>query len=230
MGAPGFYLSDPLDIAEFPIAPLYGGETSIIESDIIKRALGGQEWVQRKYARREWMLTFRCTRTQLQFFRDLHETLGGQETPFYWIPDIDDFESADDAFLVTKEQDFDPVELEQMTTGDSGEEEVFDYTMKLSLELRRMNMSPLIVDGVPYPRQTGGLAAALAAASTITDGTATYSFTYSTFLSGILLSGTPLNVMFGRGWIGGQIQALKNATITPFLIPGSADWYDFYGL
>ncbi len=47
--------------------------------------------------------------------------------------------------------------------------------------------------------------------------------------SGWLVGGCPLNILFGQGWLPGQILALKNAGITPgCLVPGSPEYIDFW--
>ena len=55
-------------------------------------------------------------------------------------------------------------------------------------------------------------------------------YSTTTFLGGFLLDGCPLNIIFNQGWLTGQIDALKSAGIMPTcLIPGTLDYYQFYG-
>ncbi len=47
--------------------------------------------------------------------------------------------------------------------------------------------------------------------------------------SGWLINGCPLNILFGQGWVSGQIAALKSAGITPMcLVPGSPEYTQFW--
>jgi len=55
-------------------------------------------------------------------------------------------------------------------------------------------------------------------------------YTTTSFLGGFLLDGCPLNVIFNQGWLPGQIDALKSGGIMPTcLVPGTLDYYQFYG-
>lgn len=224
----GYYSpDDPNTLIPFPTGRRYGGANTIVEDDASETTPSGQQWVEKRFARREWAYPFLLLDTDLEFFRDLHEATDGQVTPFEFVEDVN--ASPLVPYLVRKEQNFEPVPLGFSVQVDGVIYLVYNYTLKLSLELRRMKLA-LLVDGVLFTRMNAALGDALAVATTITDSTLTYTFTKTSFLGGYLLNGTPLNVIFGRGWIAGQITALKTALITPFLIERTADWFEFYGL
>jgi hypothetical protein len=230
----GYYLTDPDDTITFPKIERWESEDAFIdEVDVIVETTTGNIWADKLYARREWELIFYVEHgsddTQgLEFFRTLHQTVQGQVIPFYFVADVDDPDSA--VWKVRKEQNFEPRQIEPKVEGDTVTTR-FEYRLKLRMSPDRMNLFPLIVDSVSYPEQTDALETALASATTITDSTTLIDLTpRTTFLGGTLLNGTPLNVLRGRGWIPGQIQALKDAEITPYLTEGSADWFEFYGL
>lgn len=234
MSTRGYYVSDPDAVFTFPkIERWESDDVAIAEDDVVIETPTGQIWADKLYSRREWELIFNVRHGTdedqgLEFFRALHRRVGGQVVPFYFVADIDDDESA--VWKVRKEQNFEPKQIEpEIINGEYFQR--FEYRLKLRMSPDRMNLFPLLVDDVSFPEQTAALETALASATTITDSTTLIDLTpRTTFLGGTLLNGTPLNVLRGRGWIPGQIQALQDAMITPYLIEGSADWFDFYGV
>jgi len=135
MGLRGYYLADPGTLVTFPVAERYGS-TPIArsEADIVYETNKGKRWVYKQFTRRVWKLVFRMTAQELGFFLDLHEAVEGQAQTFYFVEDVDTFDSVDDAFLVRKEPDFMPVELPDPAIVNGVQTAIYDYTLELTTE------------------------------------------------------------------------------------------------
>jgi hypothetical protein len=132
MGNPAYYILDPDEALEFPVAPRYGSSPhSIEEGDLTLTTERGKVWVYKKYRKKIPRVNVRVSETQLQFFKTLHLAVGGQETPFYYAPDSDDMATV---FYVRKEPNFEPVELEEEGVFGGVVEPVYDYTLILREE------------------------------------------------------------------------------------------------
>lgn len=228
-GLPGYYVSDPLAIVTLPVAPNWSAAVPkgpIAEQDVASETAAGQLWAKKLYSLREYDMPFTIIGdTDLAVYKALHELVGGQATPFRYVFDVT--ESPANVVLVRKEPDFAYTSHRVPAMSGGGVKKVYEYVMRLQLELVRMNM-PLKLDGISYPNDTRALYDALPDATLITDEDETVELEYAAFSGGILLSGTPVQVFYGHGWIEGQIETLRNADITPYLVPGTADYYDWY--
>jgi hypothetical protein len=132
MGRPGYYITDVGDKQEFPIAERYGSDPiGIEEGDLELTTERGRRYIYKQFTRQTRRLVFRGTTAQLQFFKDLHQLLGGQETPFYFLPDNDDEATV---LFVRKEKDFKPKELDQAAADSDGDTAVYDYELILTEE------------------------------------------------------------------------------------------------
>lgn len=139
MGLPGWYISDPDDLQEFPVAGGFDSIEGDEEGDIDHETERGKRWVYKQFSRRIWRFIFRLTDVQKDFFRDLHRAVGGRETPFYFVPDVD--ASPLEAVLVRKEKDFIPDSAQgMMIAGGSGR--FWQYTMELSEEPEGTEVQP----------------------------------------------------------------------------------------
>jgi len=132
MGRPGFYVTDPNAALEFPRGPRYGSAPrDILEGDLVIETEAGKRWVYKQFTRDKIVVNMRLTAEQLEFFRELHQTVGGQETEFYFVPDMDDI---DTVVLVRKEPNFEPKELDDPGVVDGEEIALYDYSLTMTQE------------------------------------------------------------------------------------------------
>lgn len=134
----GFFLTDPDEALAFPKAESVGSlPIQNYEGDLVLKTEHGKTWVYKQFRGLQWTLQFRLTETQLQFFRDLHDLVQGQETPFYFVEDIEAEGSAGTlvAYYVRKEAEFRPTNEQIGIDPETGEETLFyDYTLELTQE------------------------------------------------------------------------------------------------
>lgn len=132
MGLPGYYLSDVLDLNTFPVAERYGGmSVGWKEYDIVHETERAKKWVYKQASHKTRKLVFILTPAQLDFFDILHQAVGGQETAFYFVPDVDD---PDTSIYVRKEQNFDPKERDEPGMVEGVLTTLYDYTLELEQE------------------------------------------------------------------------------------------------
>lgn len=247
LGRPGYYdpNSSPLTLTPFPLSPRWGSNDQMVTvEDVYGETASGQPWDRKLFARRHWSLLFRTADDEhITFFRNLHEAVGGQEQPFIFVEDVN--ASPFVTHLVRKEPDFAP--QSQKTLKKQGVQ-IYDYTLQLTLELKRMKLVLVlggfifggnIIGGTRYDDISQALLDALnVSPAPMVTGIDEFGNIYSLPVIYLVLSGevfalpggTPLSALFGRGWVAGQMDTLRNAGITPFLLPGSADFYEWYGV
>lgn len=136
----GYYLvtDSPPNIREFPTAERFestalsravSGLTQRRRTRIKHETEEGAFWVYPQANRRHWRLVFRVTETDLEFFYDLDEEVGGDEDAFYFVPEID--ASPELAFLVRKQQDFDTPPIGTPTYVSGEIVQIYDYVLEL---------------------------------------------------------------------------------------------------
>lgn len=135
----GYYLASPTFLIDFPVGERFGSLVDgRLEGDLIHETERGKRWVYKQFTRRTWRLNFRVSETDLQFFRTLHDAVGGSETAFYFVEDVTTFTTAGDSIgldvLVRKEQHFDPHELTDPGVVLGVEMPFYDYTLELTEE------------------------------------------------------------------------------------------------
>jgi hypothetical protein len=133
LGLSGYYLANPADVVLFPVAERWGSTKPLQEDDIVHTTERGRRWVYKLDRLRIYVLIFRVNSTNLEWFRAFHELVNGQEVPFYFIHDTD-AESAAEAVLVRKEQNFEYTEGPDPGVFGGVQSGVYDYTMTLTEE------------------------------------------------------------------------------------------------
>lgn len=122
MGYPGYYLADasPIEIVTFPVGERPGsslrgklGPLAREHTDLSFETEEGVLWIYPQVRRRIWDLIFRVNEYQLETFETLHLAVDGQRIAFYFMPDVD--LSPSSAYLVRKEKDFNPQQIDTPT-------------------------------------------------------------------------------------------------------------------
>lgn len=132
MGFPGYYLSDPLEVQAFPVAPRYGSSPlDIQKTDLVIQTERMRSWIYPQARQAVPKLVFRASALDIEFFRTLDLTVDGQAIPFYFVPDIDDMSGA---MYVRKEPHFRPRELDQPGVVQGVEMAFYDYVLELTEE------------------------------------------------------------------------------------------------
>jgi hypothetical protein len=133
MGVRGYFLSESEAVVPFPVGELYGSNPiRYQEGDLVIETERGKRWVYKQFSRQVYELKFKVSAVDIEFFRELHLAVGGQETPFYFVADSDD--SAGVAIYVRKEQNFEPVELDEPGVVGGIEMAFYTYTLLLTQE------------------------------------------------------------------------------------------------
>lgn len=130
-----YYLDESvLTVQTFPVGERFGAAPhEIEEGDRVLETEFGKKWVYKQFSRRVFRIPMRLTEAQLDFFKTLHEAVGGIETPFYYM--VDSLASTSTGILVRKEPQFQPQELDQPAVGTNGTETtMYDYTLILTEE------------------------------------------------------------------------------------------------
>lgn len=103
----------------------FGGRPyTLQDADIVLETDNGVEFVYNLFRRSMPEITFRFLASELTSFRDFHNAVGGQSTPFYFS--LSGVGSADSLY-VRKEAGFDPQELDSP----GGPGAVYDYVLKM---------------------------------------------------------------------------------------------------
>lgn len=130
-----YYITDISGIEEFPVYEEWVSDAfpSRRETDIALEAERGKKFVYKQGSRRVWKPYFKAiTEAELAFFETLHVAVGGQETPFYFVFDVD--ASPGDSVLVRKEAHFEPVCVFAGLV-DGAFTRLYDYTLILTEEI-----------------------------------------------------------------------------------------------
>lgn len=101
----GYHIGATDEVIPYPRAERPDSDPEQLqEDDIEMQAQSGRVYVDKLSSRRQWILPFRVPESQLQFFRDQHNAVGGRESAFYFVLDVDG--SPIESLLVRKEKEF----------------------------------------------------------------------------------------------------------------------------
>lgn len=133
MGRPGYYITDPNSIVEFPVAPRPDAVFDDREGiDIHLQAERGKLFNYKQGEFGKYAIPFRVNDTDLAVFRTLHDAVDGRTTPFFYVPDVD--ASPLNAVEVRKERDFKKRPV--MFRWENGTRvRYWDYTLELTEEI-----------------------------------------------------------------------------------------------
>lgn len=182
----------------FPLAERYGGGTrDLIENDDVHVRDSGRITAHKRSTRRRWRFPYRMTPTNRAFFETMHKATDGSVRPFYFLEDLDelrptvveDYQGAGlhgeivnpynavdypRRFLVRKQSNFEPKELDTPASVDGVMLPFEDYMLELVQEPPRIVVGVTgASDGESYAEMT----------LSTTSGVANYSH--------LLLSGFP---------------------------------------
>lgn len=131
----GYYIDDISDMLTFPIAEMAGADAGGKEElDIEIEAESGKRYAEKQGSRRIWKLPFLLRTPALYaFFEELHDAVGGQTVPFYFV--LDAAASPHDVFQVRKEKDFRPVPLDRFIRINGQTYQAHRYTLELTQEI-----------------------------------------------------------------------------------------------
>lgn len=140
MAYPGYYLANasPISVTSFGVGERPGstlrGKISTVaqeHTDLVFETEEGVLWVYPQVRRGIWRLVFRVTELQLAVFQTLHTLVDGQRIPFYFVPDTAD---PNTVYLVRKEKDFNPQQIDIPTYIGGVIVPIYDYVLEMREE------------------------------------------------------------------------------------------------
>jgi len=150
---PCAYSFDGLDWTDLPVGPRFDAVIGVDEQNTLLETDGGVQWLDRKFQRDSWELSFKCTYAQLSEFRTLHDLADGQLVPFYLTLD----RTADPiiALYGNKEAGFMP-----QASGEAVSPPLFVYKLKiLGVAMAIMTLVPsYALADLPSGRPAGSVA------------------------------------------------------------------------
>lgn len=135
MGFPGYYLNDPSDVVEFPVDARWGSDDEGVRIErrhITHTTDGGRRWTYDQFQRAIFDCRFRVHTNDLQPFIDLDTLVNGDETAFYFLPDVDDISIA--FYVKMTDANFSPAPMDTPGTQDGTTDSMWDVTLRMSEE------------------------------------------------------------------------------------------------
>ncbi len=138
MNYPGWFLTDPNDLAVLPRSPRWASEdVGITNERIMHETQRGIRHAYHLFRRRTISFTFKIPYAMLADFQAIHDATYGDVIPFYYVPDIDLFVASplSGAIYCRKEKDFLPKKQEPGAWTSEQVEGIYDYTLMITEEI-----------------------------------------------------------------------------------------------